>query len=338
MVPSVKTTLQSKRARRYDNIILVIKRSFAGGYMIKKLRNQINEYFVGKEEVVDNLLICLLSGGHVLLEDVPGVGKTTLARVLSASAGADFGRIQFTPDTLPGDVTGMSVYNMKTGDFEYRQGAVMHNFLLADEINRTSPKTQSSLLEAMAEGQVTVDGREYRLLDPFMVIATQNPIEYLGTYPLPEAQLDRFMMKLSIGYPQKESEIALTRNALCSKSFDDIPPVCSASDIISMKQEVEQIHLSDKLLEYIQEISTLTRKEESFVTGVSPRATIYLAKAARAKAYMDERDFVKPDDVKAVCVNTFHHRLVLTPQARIKNGNTDSIIKALILKARIPME
>ena len=306
--------------------------------MINRLRKQVNEYFVGKEEVVDNILICLLAGGHVLLEDVPGVGKTTLARTLAESAGADFGRIQFTPDTLPGDVTGMSIYNMKTGEFEYRQGAVMHNFLLADEINRTSPKTQSSLLEAMAEGQVTVDGKEYKLFDPFMVIATQNPVEFLGTYPLPEAQLDRFMMRLSIGYPEKGSEVALTRNSLDNKALDPGNAVCSAHDIVNMKKDAEKTHVSDKILEYIQEISMLTRQEEAFITGVSPRATIHLAKASRSRAYMDGRDFVKPDDVKAVCINVFHHRLALTSQAKIKNESIDSLVKALILKARIPME
>ena len=306
--------------------------------MIKRLRSQINEYFIGKENVVDNVLICLLSGGHVLLEDVPGVGKTTLARVLAESTGADFGRIQFTPDTLPGDVTGMSIYNMKTGDFEYKEGAVMHSFLLADEINRTSPKTQSSLLEAMAEGQVTVDGVRYSLPEPFMVIATQNPVEFLGTYPLPEAQLDRFMMRLSIGYPEKDSEITLLRNALNNKTLSPGSAVCSAKDIMDMKKDVEKVNITDKVLEYIQEICALTRKEESFVTGVSPRATIFLSKASRAKAYIEGRDYVKPDDVKAVSVDTLHHRLTLTSQARIKNENTDSLIKGLILKARIPME
>ncbi len=307
-------------------------------FMVEKLRSRINEYFIGKEDVVEDVLTCLLAGGHVLLEDVPGVGKTTLARMLAEAVGADFGRIQFTPDTLPTDVTGVSVYNMKTGEFEYRPGSVMHSFLLADEINRTSPKTQSSLLEAMAEGQVTVDGMVYRLPDPFMVIATQNPVEFLGTYPLPEAQLDRFMMRLSIGYPTKESEVALTRNNLDNKGQDPADPVCSASDVISMKKDVEKVHISDKVLEYIQEISMLTRSVESFVAGTSPRATIFLAKAARARAYLNGRDFVKPDDVKAVCVNTFHHRLNLTSEARIRRENTDTLINTLMLKARVPME
>ena len=306
--------------------------------MIEKLRTRINEYFIGKEDVVEDVLTCLLAGGHVLLEDVPGVGKTTLARTLAGAVGADFGRIQFTPDTLPTDVTGVSVYNMKSGDFEYRPGAVMHSFLLADEINRTSPKTQSSLLEAMGEGQVTVDGTVHALPELFMVIATQNPVEFLGTYPLPEAQLDRFMMRLSIGYPARESEVALTRDNLNNKFQDPGDPVCSADDVIAMKKEVEKVHISDKVLEYIQEISMLTRSVESFVAGTSPRATIFLAKAARARAYLNGRDFVKPDDVKTVCVNTFHHRLSLTSEARIRRENTDSLINTLMLKARVPME
>ena len=306
--------------------------------MVEKLRTRINEYFIGKEDVVEDVLTCMLAGGHVLLEDVPGVGKTTLARTLAGAVGADFGRIQFTPDTLPTDVTGVSVYNMKSGDFEYRPGAVMHSFILADEINRTSPKTQSSLLEAMAEGQVTVDGTVHALPELFMVIATQNPVEFLGTYPLPEAQLDRFMMRLSIGYPARESEVALTRDSLDNRFQDPGDPVCSADDVMTMKKEVEKVHISDKVLEYIQEISMLTRSVESFVAGTSPRATIFLAKAARARAYLNGRDFVKPDDVKTVCVNTFHHRLSLTSEARIRRENKDSLINALMLKARVPME
>jgi len=306
--------------------------------MINKLRENINEYFVGKESVAENVLICLLAGGHVLLEDVPGVGKTTLAKVLSQSVGADFGRIQFTPDTLPSDVTGMSIFNAKTGEFEYREGAVMHNFLLADEINRTSPKTQSSLLEAMAEGQTSVDGKIYKLPELFMVIATQNPIEFLGTYPLPEAQLDRFMMRLSIGYPDKEYEVKLTKNILENKSPDKVGAVCSVDEMIALKNEVSKVHVSDSILGYIRDISDLTRKEENFVMGVSPRATIFVAKAAQAKAFMENRDFVKPDDVKAVAVNTLHHRVVLTSEAKLRREDPDAILRALILKAKVPMD
>lgn len=306
--------------------------------MINKLRKQINEYFVGKESVVEDCLVCLLAGGHVLLEDVPGVGKTTLARVLAKSIDCSFGRIQFTPDTLPSDVVGLSVYNMKTGDFEYHEGAVMHQLILADEINRTSPKTQSCLLEAMAEGQVTVDGVVYPLPEPFMVIATQNPIEFLGTYPLPEAQIDRFMMKLSIGYPDRDEEIRLSRNFLEGKTSDVIEPVCTAEDVIEMRKKVSEVNVSEKILGYIQEIVDLTRKEESFIMGASTRALLFMVKAAQAKAFLENRDFVKPDDVKAITINTLVHRMVLTPDAKIRKVSVNDILRALLLKARVPME
>ncbi|MCR5310852.1 MAG: MoxR family ATPase [Lachnospiraceae bacterium] len=306
--------------------------------MIDKLRTHINEYFIGKDETVDNVLICMLSGGHVLLEDAPGVGKTTLVRILAASVGADFGRIQFTPDTLPSDVCGFSIYNAKTGDFEYREGAVMHNFLLADEINRTSPKTQSSLLEAMAEGQTTVDGVVRKLPDPFMVLATQNPTEYLGTYPLPEAQLDRFMMRLSVGYPDREAEIRLTRNALEGKDAGSVTPVLSLEELKELKGAVDRVHISDGVIGYIRDISALTREEPGFLVGVSPRATIFLAKAAKGRAFLEGRDFVRPDDVKAVAVNTLHHRVVLTSEAKMRREDPDAILRTLILKAKVPMD
>ena len=276
-----------------------------GTDMLRNLRNRINRYFVGKEEVVDLVLCCFLGGGHVLLEDVPGVGKTTLARTLADSVQCSFGRIQFTPDTLPSDVTGATVYNMKTSEFDYREGAVMRQILLADEINRTSPKTQASLLEAMAEGQVTVDGTRYALPDPFLVIATQNPIEFIGTYPLPEAQE---------------------------------PAVCTADDILRMKKEVAAVHVSDGVLNYIQEIIDLTRTEPKLTLGASPRALLSLVRASQAYAYLDGRDFVKPDDVKAVALYVLHHRVVLTPEARLTKEDADSILTALIRKARIPKE
>ncbi|MCR5747901.1 MAG: MoxR family ATPase [Lachnospiraceae bacterium] len=306
--------------------------------MVNKLTDLINEYFVGKEKVVKHVLTCLLAGGHVLLEDVPGVGKTTLARTFSASTDMDFGRIQFTPDTLPSDVVGVSVFNMKTGEFEYKEGAIMHRLILADEINRTSPKTQASLLEAMAEGSVTVDGQTYRLPTPFMVIATQNPVEFLGTYPLPEAQMDRFMMRLSIGYPSADQEILLAKNHISDKKVENIKSICTAEDILNLKKEVEKVHISDGLMAYIQEIVALSRQESRFVLGASPRAMLHLLVASRAGAFLDGRDYVKPDDVKELAVNVLHHRLVLTAEAKIRKENTDSIIEGLVLKAKIPME
>ena len=309
-----------------------------GTDILRNLRNRINRYFVGKEEVVDLVLCCFLGGGHVLLEDVPGVGKTTLARTLADSVQCSFGRIQFTPDTLPSDVTGATVYNMKTSEFDYREGAVMRQILLADEINRTSPKTQASLLEAMAEGQVTVDGTRYALPDPFLVIATQNPIEFIGTYPLPEAQLDRFMMRLAVGYPAKEQEFVMARNFLSGAAAEAEPAVCTADDILRMKKDVAAVHVSDGVLNYIQEIIDLTRTEPKLTLGASPRALLSLVRASQAYAYLDGRDFVKPDDVKAVAVYVLHHRVVLTPEARLTKEDADSILTALIRKARIPKE
>ncbi|MCR5847494.1 MAG: MoxR family ATPase [Lachnospiraceae bacterium] len=305
--------------------------------MIKKLSETVNQYFIGHEDVTENVIICLLAGGHVLLEDVPGVGKTTLAKTLSGALNLSFGRIQFTPDTLPSDVLGVSVLNMKTGEFEYREGAIMHQLILADEINRTSPKTQSALLEAMGEGFVTIDKERKKIPDPFMVIATQNPIEFLGTYPLPEAQMDRFMMRLSIGYPSSENEIKMTQNFLEGKSLDKVESVLDAEKLKEIKAEVEKVKTVEAVLQYANDIINLTRNEPGFVMGASPRAMLHLVRAAQAKAYMEGRDFVKPDDIKAVAINVLHHRLVLTYEAKIAKEDTDKVLKRLILKAKVPM-
>lgn len=304
---------------------------------VKKLQEEINRVFVGKEAVVENLLTCLLAGGHVLLEDVPGVGKTTLAQVLSKAMECSFGRIQFTPDTLPGDVSGVSIYNMKTGEFEYRPDVVMNQILLADEINRTAPKTQASLLEAMAEGQVTVDGNVYKLPNPFMVIATQNPIEFLGTYPLPEAQMDRFMMRLKIGYPAREQEIKMAAQFLEGKTPDKAQAICTAQEIEEMKATVAGILVKGSVLGYIEDIIELTRKEERFVLGASPRAVLALVKSSQARAFLEGRDFVKPDDVKAVAMNVLLHRLALTSEARIRKEDAANVLNSNIVKAKIPV-
>lgn len=305
---------------------------------INELRGRINSYFVGKEDVTDNVLICFLAGGHVLLEDVPGVGKTTLAKTLAESVDLSFKRIQFTPDTLPSDVVGLSIYNMKTGEFEYKEGSVMAQIILADEINRTSPKTQASLLEAMAEGQVTVERHAYKLPEPFMVIATQNPIEFLGTYPLPEAQMDRFMMRISIGYPEESDEVQMVKNILAGKISSEEGPVCTAKDVIDMRNEVSKIHVEDKMVLYIRNIVDSTRKDSRYVMGASPRATIALTKAAQAKAYLEGRDFVKPDDVRAVAENVLSHRLTLTSEAKISGEDPANVLKSVIVSARVPLE
>lgn len=303
----------------------------------KEIENSINSFFVGKEGVVENMLICLLAGGHVLLEDVPGIGKTTLAKCFAQVIECSFGRIQFTPDTLPGDVVGLSVYNMKTGEFAYRAGAVMNQILLADEINRTSPKTQASLLEAMSENQVTVDGAVYPLKRPFMVIATQNPVEYLGTYPLPEAQMDRFMMKLSIGYPDRDQEIKMASEFLQGREVAGISPVCNAQCVEEIKKKAAQVTVKDTVLGYIEDIINLTREEKRFVVGASPRAMLALVRASQAKAFLSGRDFVKPDDVKAVAMEVLLHRLSLSSKAEIEKEDAAKILNSLIIKAKIPV-
>lgn len=305
--------------------------------LAKKIGDSINSLFIGKEEVVENLLICLFAGGHVLLEDVPGVGKTTLAGVLAKSIGCSFGRIQFTPDTLPGDVAGVSVYNQKTGEFEYRAGAVMSQILLADEINRTAPKTQSSLLEAMAEGQVTVDGEVHALPRPFLVIATQNPVEFIGTYPLPEAQMDRFMMRISIGYPEREQEIRMAARYLEGKTPDTAKKVCEASDVLEAVAAVSSVTVKEAVLGYLEDIVSLTRQESRFVLGASPRALLALLRASQGKAFLQGRDFVKPDDVKAVAGPVLLHRLVLSAEARMQKASAGDILDSLILKAKVPV-
>ena len=305
--------------------------------LVKKIKERINSVFVGKEEVVEQVLICLLSGGHVLLEDVPGVGKTTLAKTLAKATGCTMGRVQFTPDTMPSDIVGMSVYNMRNGEFEHRDGVIMNQIVLADEINRTSPKTQASLLEAMAEGQVTVDGEVYELPVPFMVIATQNPVEFLGTYPLPEAQMDRFMMRISIGYPAKEQEMLMANRFLQKKTVETMEQIATAEQIKELKAVVEQIEVKEAVVGYAQELVELTRKEESYIYGISPRGMLALLRAAQAKAFLEERDYVKPDDIKSVVTGVFLHRLTLTPEAKIMKTDSANLLKTLILKAKVPV-
>lgn len=305
--------------------------------LAERLRNNINRVFVGKEDVVEDLLTCLFAGGHVLLEDVPGVGKTTLASTLARSMGCSFGRISFTPDTLPGDVLGVSVYHVKTGEFEYRAGAVMHQILLADEINRTAPKTQASLLEAMAEGRITVDGEIYELPRPFLVIATQNPVEFLGTYPLPEAQMDRFMMRLSIGYPDRDQEIRMAAQALEGQTPETAEKVCGPEEVLEIMEAVRRVTVREPLLGYMEDIIALTRQESCFGLGASPRAMLALVRASQARAFLQGRDYVKPDDVKAVAMQVLLHRLTLSPEARLRKAEGAGVLKSLILKAKVPM-
>ncbi len=305
--------------------------------LMKKIKDRINSVFVGKEDVVEQVLICLLSGGHVLLEDVPGVGKTTLAKTLAKGTGCTMSRVQFTPDTMPSDIVGMSVYNMKTGEFEHRDGVIMNQIVLADEINRTSPKTQASLLEAMGEGQVTVDGKIYELPSPFMVIATQNPVEFLGTYPLPEAQMDRFMMRISIGYPNREQEMLMASQFLQNKTVETMEQIATVEQILELKEAVEKVEVKEAVVGYAQELVDITRKEESYLYGISPRGMLALLRAAQAKAFMEKRDYVKPDDIKSVAPSVFLHRLTLTSEAKIMKTDSSNLLKSLILKAKVPV-
>ncbi|MDE6599493.1 MAG: MoxR family ATPase, partial [Oscillospiraceae bacterium] len=280
---------------------------------IQALIDNIEKVIVGKRTPIVQTVAALLTGGHVLLEDVPGVGKTQLAAALAKSVNGTFSRVQMTPDIMPSDITGFSMLNRETGDFEYRKGAAFCNFLLADEINRASPKAQSSLLEVMEERQVSIDGATYALPAPFMVIATQNPVETYGTYHLPEAQMDRFAMKISMGYPtaSEESEI-LDRNEN-ENPIIRIAAVLSTDDIIALQEQVKKVRASQNVKDYIISVSNATRSDEGIKLGVSPRGSIALYKSAKAWAFMDGRDFITPQDVKDCCVCTLAHRIMLSP-------------------------
>ena len=310
---------------------------------LNKLKDQLNRILIGKEDKVAFTLSALLAQGHILLEDVPGVGKTTLANGLARSIDAGYGRIQFTPDTLPSDVTGISVYRSNTASFEYLPGAIMHNILLADEINRTSAKTQAALLEAMEERSVTVDGTTYPLPSPFMVIATENPIDFIGTYNLPEAQLDRFLMRISLGYPSTENEIKLAEEFLLGKrgngirGFSGIEPVIDCNTLQKLQEEVSQVHVHSDLVRYVVDLIQTTRDSELLALGAGPRATLAVLAAARAFAYLDERDYVTPDDIRKLLPPVLCHRFVLSTDARIKKLTSEQILKELLYKVPVPI-
>ncbi|MBE0069629.1 AAA family ATPase [Thermoanaerobacterium thermosaccharolyticum] len=304
---------------------------------IVKIIDNISKVIIGKTEEVKLVLVALLSGGHVLIEDVPGVGKTSLVKALAKSINADFKRIQFTPDLLPSDVIGVSIYNPEKGVFEFKQGPIMSQILLADEINRTSPKTQSSLLEAMEERQVTVDGKTYMLPRPFMVIATQNPIEYDGTFRLPEAQLDRFMIKVNLGYPDIKHEIEMLKRFETLDPLEDLKPVVSIMEILKMQNEVKSVYVDDSILDYIITIVNNTRNLSTVLLGASPRAAINLMKASQAKAFIEGRNYVLPDDVKYLSVPVLSHRIILRNEARFNNIDERSVIKDILNATKVPV-
>ena len=305
---------------------------------IKAVIENIEKVMIGKREVAELSIVALLAGGHVLLEDVPGVGKTMMVRSLSKSVGANFKRIQFTPDLLPSDVIGVSIYNPKTLQFEFRPGPIVGNIILADEINRTSPKTQAALLEAMEEASVTIDGETLDIPKPFFVMATQNPIEYEGTYPLPEAQLDRFLLKIKMGYPTAQQEIEVLRRAENRQPIQEIEAVMSVEELLNLQQDVKQVYVEDGVKSYIVDIARATRNHQNVYLGVSPRASIALMKAAQAYAFMQNRDFVKPDDVKYLAPFVFGHRLILAPEARYEGVQPEDIIKEVIQQIFVPVK
>ncbi|WP_341321625.1 MoxR family ATPase [Solibacillus sp. FSL H8-0523] len=305
---------------------------------IEKIIRNIEKVMIGKREIAELSIVSLLAGGHVLLEDVPGVGKTMMVRALSKSLGASFKRIQFTPDLLPSDVIGVSVYNPKTLQFEFRPGPIVGNIVLADEINRTSPKTQAALLESMEEASITVDGETLSLPKPFFVMATQNPIEYEGTYPLPEAQLDRFLLKIRMGYPTKEEEIEVLRRAENSVPIDDITAVLTIEQLIELKRQVKEVHVEDNIKEYIVSLAQHTRHHENVYLGVSPRASIALMRAAQSYAFMKGRDYVIPDDVQYLAKFVFGHRLMLKPEARYEGVTEEQVINRVLHFVNVPVK
>lgn len=303
---------------------------------LRAIIENIEKVMIGKKHVAELSIVALLAQGHVLLEDVPGVGKTMMVRSLAKSIGASFKRIQFTPDLLPSDVLGVSIYNPKTLEFEFRPGPLMGNIVLADEINRTSPKTQAALLEGMEEAAVTVDGETIEIPKPFFVMATQNPIEYEGTYPLPEAQLDRFLLKLKMGYPDILDEIEVLRRAESKKPIDTLDAVVSLEELLTLQQAVKDIHVDDLVKQYIVTLAQATREHPYVYLGASPRGSIALMKAAQAYTLLKGRTFVTPDDIQYLAPFVFSHRLILKPEARYDQVTPEEIVGRIVMETAVP--
>jgi MoxR-like ATPase len=308
--------------------------------VVTQLQRSIARAIFGKEDVIQLALITLLARGHLLIEDVPGVGKTTLAQALAKSFHCTFQRIQFTSDLLPSDVLGVSVYNPESRDFEFRSGPIFANVVLADEINRTTPRTQSALLEAMNEAQVTVDGRTLPLPQPFLVIATQNPVEHHGTYPLPESQLDRFLMRIKMGYPSHETERQILRSRATADPIHNFEPIADVSDVLAMQEAVTRIKVDSSLHDYALEIVNRTRKSEQLALGVSPRGTLMLQRAAQARAFLEGREYCLPDDFKQLAVAVFSHRVVASTRhasLQKKSETTETVLREIVDSVRVPL-
>ncbi|GER86665.1 ATPase [Dictyobacter vulcani] len=303
---------------------------------VQRVIGNVERVIVGKAEPVAFSLIAVICHGHILIEDVPGVGKTVLTKSIARSIGCSFKRIQFTPDLLPSDVTGVSIYNQKNGNFEFRPGPIMSQIVLADEVNRATPKTQSALLEAMEEAQITVDGVTYRLPQPFMVMATQNPIEYEGTFPLPEAQLDRFMMSIQLGYPKPEDEINILDSHQHHHPLEDLAQIMTAEELVLIQQQVRSIHVDPSIREYIVAIANATRKHAQIYLGVSPRGSLALFRAAQALAAIRGRGYVIPDDVKLLAKPTLAHRIIVTPAARVRSVTSANLLDEILKEVPVP--
>ncbi len=298
---------------------------------------EVNKVIVGKRDVLELVGVNILSGGNILFEDFPGMAKTLMANTFARAAGCDFRRIQFTPDVLPGDITGTYVFNQQTSEFNFRPGPIFTNFLLADEINRAPPKTQSALLEAMQERQVTVEGATLKLDKPYLVMATQNPVEQEGTYPLPEAQMDRFLMKLSVGYPDRTDEAEILKRRISRGKDDvDVNPITNPKQIIAMQKIVETIYIAPALIDYIADIVVRTREHPDIYVGSSPRGSQAILKACRAFAAMRGRDYVTPDDIKYTAIHTNAHRIILRPEAKIRGVITHDVIREILSEAPVP--
>jgi MoxR-like ATPase len=302
----------------------------------ERVVENIEKVIVGKRSTVDLAIVGLLGQGHLLIDDVPGVGKTMLARSLARSLGCSFSRIQFTPDMLPSDVTGVSIFNQISREFEFRAGPVMAQVVLADEINRATPKTQSSLLEAMQEQQVTVDGVTHHLPRPFMVMATQNPIEYEGTFPLPEAQLDRFMLRVRLGYPRKEDEIAVLDRQQFKHPVDDLDQVVSNEELIEAQEAIKDVYVSAEVKRYIVDLVNQTREHPDIYLGASPRGSLALYRAGQSQAALEGRDFVLPDDIKRLTVPALAHRIILSPAARLRDVSEENILGDILARVPVP--